>query len=252
MTHRAVDAVRRSALGRLTDGVVLVDGWSRWRSSGSPSRIVVVGVPATSEPSTGSLHAGRVSFEDLFRPNAVTDAPGGQLRPAGHNCAVSAAKLDVWRAECSARPFDARPVDGSAFVIWVSRSDKAAAEVTVKYMVMTYGGASAWEALAGTGPDPMSADEVAAHFEAMQTLQNELTATGELVAAFGLSEPARAQTVDLRDGTPVVSDGPYAETKEFLAGFGIVDVATHERAVELAARFAGVVSTRVELRPVHG
>jgi hypothetical protein len=122
----------------------------------------------------------------------------------------------------------------------------------VKYMVMTYGDASAWEALEGAGPNAMSPEEIAAHFEAMQALQRELAATGELVAAFGLSEPARAQTVDLRDGMPVVSDGPYAETKEFLAGFGVFDVATHERAVELAARFAGVVSTRVELRSVQG
>jgi hypothetical protein len=125
-------------------------------------------------------------------------------------------------------------------------------EVTVKYMVMTYGGPSAWEALAGTGPNAMSPEEIAAHFEAMQALQKELTATGELVTAFGLAEPARAQTVDISGGTPVVSDGPYAETKEFLAGFGIIDVATQDRAVELAARFAGVVSTRVELRPVYG
>lgn len=122
----------------------------------------------------------------------------------------------------------------------------------MKYMVMTYDGPSAWETLAGTGPNAMSPEEIAAHFEAMQVLQEELTATGELVTAFGLSEPARAQTVDIRGGTPVVSDGPYAETKEFLAGFGIIDVATHDRAVELAARFAGVVATRVELRPVHG
>ena len=57
-------------------------------------------------------------------------------------------------------------------------------------------------------------------------------------------------TVELRDGRPVASDGPYAEAKEVLAGFGIVDVASHDRAVELAARFAGIVRTRVELRPV--
>jgi hypothetical protein len=125
-------------------------------------------------------------------------------------------------------------------------------EVTVKYMVMTYGGPSAWEALAGTGPNAMSPEEIAAHFEAMQALHKELVATGELVAAYGLSEPAHAQTVGVRDGTPVVSEGPYAESKEFLAGFGIIDVATHDRAVELAARFADCVSTRVELRLVHG
>jgi hypothetical protein len=119
-------------------------------------------------------------------------------------------------------------------------------------MVMTYGDASSWEALAGTGPDAMTPEEIAAHFSAMRAFQEELSATGELVSAFGLAEPARAQTVDVRAGTPVVSDGPYAETKEFLAGFGIVDVASHDRAVELAARFAEIVCTRVELRPVEG
>jgi hypothetical protein len=122
----------------------------------------------------------------------------------------------------------------------------------MKYMVITYGGPSDWAALEGTGPNAMSAEEIAAHHAAMQALQEELTATGELVTAFGLSEPEHAQTVEVRGGTPVVSDGPYAETKEFLAGFGIIDVETHDRAVELAARFARAVSTRVELRPVYG
>jgi hypothetical protein len=122
---------------------------------------------------------------------------------------------------------------------------------TVKYMVMTYGGPSDWEALTGAGPDPMTPEEIAAHFTAMQALQRELTATGELISAVGLTEPARAQTVELRDGTPVVSDGPYAETKEVLAGFAIFEVASHDRALELAARFAAAVATRVELRPVH-
>ncbi|WP_328853175.1 YciI family protein [Micromonospora globbae] len=176
-------------------------------------------MPETSEPTTGSLHAGRDSFEDflLLRDDGTSRSP-----------------------------------DGTGSCHLVSMSDRADAEVTVKYMVMTYGGPSDWEALAGTGPNAMSPAEIAAHFEAMQALHEELAATGELVTAFGLSEPASAQTVDIHGGTPVVSDGPYAETKEFLAGFGIIDVATHERAIELAARFAGVVSTRVELRPVYG
>ncbi|WP_247686394.1 YciI family protein [Micromonospora sp. C31] len=117
-------------------------------------------------------------------------------------------------------------------------------------MVMTYGGPSDWDALTGSGPDAMTPEEITAHFAAMQALQRELTATGELVSGFGLTEPARAQTVELRDGTPVVSDGPYAETKEVLAGFAIFDVADHERALELAARFAAAVATRVEIRPV--
>ena len=122
----------------------------------------------------------------------------------------------------------------------------------MKYMVMTYGDRSAWEALAGGGPAAMSDDEIAAHFAAMAAFQEELRASGELVAAFGLADPGRTQVVDVREGLPVVSDGPYAEAKEVLAGFGVIEVDTHDRAVALAARFAGCVGTRVELRPVDG
>jgi hypothetical protein len=66
----------------------------------------------------------------------------------------------------------------------------------------------------------------------------------------GPADPSHTVTVEMRDGRPVTSDGPYAEAKEVLAGFGIIDVASHDRAVELAARFAAIVQTRVEMRPV--
>ena len=78
----------------------------------------------------------------------------------------------------------------------------------------------------------------------------DLAASGEMVAGFGLADPSHTVTVEVRDGRPVASDGPYAEAKEVLAGFGIIDVASHDRAVELAARFATLVQARVELRPV--
>jgi hypothetical protein len=77
-----------------------------------------------------------------------------------------------------------------------------------------------------------------------------LAETGEMVSGFGLADPSHAVTVEIRDGRPVASDGPYAETKEVLAGFGIIDVASHDRAIEVAAQFAAIVQTRVELRPV--
>ena len=121
----------------------------------------------------------------------------------------------------------------------------------MKYMVMTYGDQSAWDP-AGSGDGGYTEEQAAEHFRGMQALQEDLTASGELVAAFGLADPAHTQVIRVDGGAPVVSDGPYAETKEFLAGFGIVDVDGHDRAVALAARFAQVVKTRVELRPVDG
>jgi hypothetical protein len=121
----------------------------------------------------------------------------------------------------------------------------------MKYMIMTFGDTAAWDALGLGGREATwSEEDVAAHFRAMSAFYDDLAAAGELVTGYGLADPSRAMTVEVRDGRPVTSDGPYAEAKEVLAGFGIFDVASHERAVELAARFASIVQARVELRPV--
>jgi hypothetical protein len=121
----------------------------------------------------------------------------------------------------------------------------------VKYMIMTFGDESAWDTLGLGGQQATwSEEEVAEHFRAMNAFYADLAASGEIVSGFGLADPSHTVTVEIRDGRPVASDGPYAETKEVLAGFGIVDVASHDRAVEVAARFAALVQTRVELRPV--
>jgi hypothetical protein len=121
----------------------------------------------------------------------------------------------------------------------------------MKYMIMTFGDESAWDALGlGAKEATWSQEEVTEHFRAMSAFYADLAASGEMVTGFGLADPAHTMTVEIRDGRPVASDGPYAEAKEVLAGFGVIDVASHERAVELAARFAEIVQSRVELRPV--
>jgi hypothetical protein len=79
--------------------------------------------------------------------------------------------------------------------------------------------------------------ELEAHIQFMCALNQELTANGELVVAEGLDMPQNAKIVRAeRADAPVVTDGPFAETKEFLAGFWIVDVATPERAIAIAAK----------------
>src|SRR3954465_8189822 len=73
----------------------------------------------------------------------------------------------------------------------------------------------------------------------MHAINNDLKAAGELVSAEGLTPPAEARVVRAaKGGAPVVTDGPFAETKEFLAGFWIVDTATPHRAYEIAATAA--------------
>jgi hypothetical protein len=85
--------------------------------------------------------------------------------------------------------------------------------------------------------DEWAPEEVKASGSHMMQLHQELTERGELLGAEALSGPEAAKIVT-SDGTsaPVVTDGPFAEAKEFLAGFWMVDVESEERAIEIAAR----------------
>jgi hypothetical protein len=103
----------------------------------------------------------------------------------------------------------------------------------MKYMLMMY-------APRGTGEYKVgewSPDDFRAHIAFMQDLNRDLGASGELVGAEGLAAPGEARLVRAgNDGLPAVTDGPFAEAKEFLAGYWIVDVDRPERAYEIAAR----------------
>lgn len=82
-----------------------------------------------------------------------------------------------------------------------------------------------------------SPDDFKAHIAFMHQFNRELTEKGELVGAEGLAPPGEAKIVRAgKNGTPAVTDGPFPEAKEFLAGFWIVDVDRPERAYEIAAR----------------
>ena len=92
------------------------------------------------------------------------------------------------------------------------------------------------------------ADERAAMGKEFDDLLAELSASGELVSGLALDAPGSAQIYRWEGKKPVSTDGPYAEAKEALAGFFILDCATRERAEEIAVQFAGPGDT-VELRP---
>ena len=80
-------------------------------------------------------------------------------------------------------------------------------------------------------------EDLKAHIGFMHTLNVDLTKSGEWVDGQGLDQPAQARVVRAgKNGAPVVTDGPFAESKEFLAGFWIVDVESTERAYAIAAR----------------
>ncbi len=82
-----------------------------------------------------------------------------------------------------------------------------------------------------------SPDDLKAHIGFMRSLNQELTKAGELVSAEGLAAPGEAKRVRYnKNGGPPVTDGVFPESKEFLAGFWIVDVDRPERAYEIAAK----------------
>lgn len=102
----------------------------------------------------------------------------------------------------------------------------------MKYMLMMAGTASGWQEMSGWSPE-----DIRAHIDFMGQLNKELIDSGELVDAQGLAGPEQAVIVRAqRGGAPVVTDGPFPESKEFLAGYWIVDCETPERAIEIAAR----------------
>lgn len=92
----------------------------------------------------------------------------------------------------------------------------------------------------------------------MESWNNELVESGEFVDAQGLAAPAHTRRIQLKDGVPVVTDGPYAETQEVLAGYTLVECESFDRATAIAARLANCPYPAdapgefvVDGRPIH-
>ena len=110
----------------------------------------------------------------------------------------------------------------------------------MKYMLLIYGNEELWSSFPQDEMQKVIADTDALH--------EELRGTGEYVCAFGVGDLTK--TVHLEDGAPVVSDGPYIETKEYLGSFDIIDVDSYERAVEIALAVPFAKYGSVEIRPL--
>ena len=104
----------------------------------------------------------------------------------------------------------------------------------MKYMLMMHSQRVGWKN-AGIGTWPP--EDIKAHINFMHRFNKELTEAGEFVNAQGLNLPEEARVVRAgKAGVPEVTDGPYPEAKEFLAGFWIIDCESADRAYEIAAR----------------
>ena len=93
-------------------------------------------------------------------------------------------------------------------------------------------------------------DQRAAGLAVYDRIREDLKASGEYIVSEALAEPSTGRQVTVREGKTLASDGPYAEAKEFLAGFFLVECDSMERAVEHAGRLPEAAFGAVEVRPV--
>jgi hypothetical protein len=111
----------------------------------------------------------------------------------------------------------------------------------VKYMIMTLASQQDYQAMAGQSASQpaWTAEDWAALGEFMRAFNQELLDSGELVETRGLSAPVHARRVRFKEGAPMVTDGPYAEAEEVLAGYWVVECESFDRATEIASRLVG-------------
>lgn len=111
----------------------------------------------------------------------------------------------------------------------------------MKFMILSYGSQQDYDGMAGQGSDlpAWTPEDFAAMGAFMTDLNRRLAESGELVETRGLAAPVHTRRVrNGPTGTPVVTDGPYAETQEVLAGYWVVECDTFDRATAIAAELA--------------
>ena len=110
----------------------------------------------------------------------------------------------------------------------------------MRYMLLIYNNPATYEAFSEQERDEL--------FGEVGRIMDELTESGEWVGGEGLADASTARTVRVRGDVPAVTDGPFVEAKEQLAGYCIVDCETIDRAVEIAASWPGAEDSGMEVR----
>ncbi|MGO4490172.1 YciI family protein [Microbacterium oxydans] len=118
----------------------------------------------------------------------------------------------------------------------------------MKFLILGYTPSSSWDAATADAPT----EDALAAFAAYQQFEAELRASGEFVSTEGLGHPAMSTTVRKVDGGIVMTDGPFAELKEVLASFAVIEVSGVERAQDIVARMVDMLGEPMEIRPIMG
>ncbi|MGH2744897.1 MAG: YciI family protein [Thermoleophilaceae bacterium] len=115
----------------------------------------------------------------------------------------------------------------------------------MKYLILIWSNPASREIWEG-----FSADERGEGLAAYAALTEDLLASGELIVSEALADPSLTKRISIREGRTMSSDGPFAEAKELLAGFFLIECESIERAIEIAARVPEASLDLVEVRPV--
>jgi hypothetical protein len=116
--------------------------------------------------------------------------------------------------------------------------------VHVKYLVLIYGDEHGFE--------EMTEEQRQAVYKQYDELASDLATKGQMLGADELAPTTSATTVRVRDGERLVTDGPFAETKEQLGGYFLVEVDDLDAAIDIAARVPSARSGSIEVRPLMG
>jgi len=129
----------------------------------------------------------------------------------------------------------------------------------MKYMILTYASQQDYDGMAGkdTGKPAWTAEDFAAMGAFMEKFNGDLADSGELVETRALAAPVLTRRIGSKDGDSLVTDGPYAETQEVLAGYWIVECESFDRATQIAARLGDTpapefvrASAYADIRPI--
>ena len=112
----------------------------------------------------------------------------------------------------------------------------------MQYMLLIYGSEHAWES--------MSPEEMKAVMESYVQFSRDLAASGALRGGSELAPVSSATTIRVRNGKALTTDGPFAETKEQLGGYYLIDVPNLDVAIEWAAKIPSATNGSIEIRPL--
>jgi hypothetical protein len=116
-------------------------------------------------------------------------------------------------------------------------------EASVKYLIAMFGDQA-------TMVETKTTEWIKEMIRFMTDMDQELADSGERVDSVGLADASQAKTVRFEHGAPVPTDGPFAESKESLAGYWIVDVENEDRAIEIASKIVAFIEEPIEVRQV--